>query len=67
MLKGGVMTHEAFTSIVFLFLGGFAKDLIDIIIFRLLLLHTFFLNKTLLRFYLRRVRTKFQLFPYLCM
>lgn len=53
---------EAFTSIVVLFLGGFAKDLIDIIIFRLLLLHTFFLNRILLCFYLHRARPSFTCF-----
>lgn len=46
----------------FLFLGGFAKDLVDIIIFRLLLLHTCFWNKILLCFCLHRVRTSFSCF-----
>jgi hypothetical protein len=53
---------EAFTSIVVFFLGGFAKDLIDIIIFRLLLLYTFFLNKILCCFYLHRARLSFSCF-----
>lgn len=54
MLKGGVLTPRSFLAYCFSFPGWLCQDLMDIITFRLLLLHTFFLNTIPLCFYLRR-------------